>query len=118
LDGIREFDVEVIDVRANTDNDATNIIGDAVGAIAAEAEDAFPQSPIRLDSKEAFAQCDKNRHVQDRIGRQLVKLKPINKEKTAKKLMDRRGKTADEMIDETNPVLHWRRWVALLVGEA
>ncbi|KAK1605208.1 hypothetical protein QYE76_028881 [Lolium multiflorum] len=117
LDRIRKFDVEIIDVRSNTDDDAANIIGDAVGAITAEAEDAFPQSPVRLDSEKAFAQCDKDRHVQDRIGRQLVKLKPINKKKTAQKLVDRRGKTADKMVNKTNPILHWRLWVAFLAGK-
>ena len=118
LDGVGEFDVEIFDVRTNTDNNAANVVGDVVGAITAEAEDTLPQSPIRLDPEEALTQCDKNRHVEDGIGRQLMQLKPIDKKKTSKKLMDRGRKTADEVVNETDPILDWRRRIALLLGEA
>ena len=118
LDGVGEFDVEVLAVRTNTDNNAADVIGDAVGAITADAENALPQSPIRLDSEEALTQCDKNRHVEDGIGRQLMQLKPIDKEEAPKKFVDRGRKTADEMVNKTDPILHWRRWIALFLGEA
>ena len=55
LDGVGEFDVKVLDVRANANNNTAYVVGDVVGAIAAEAENAFPQSPIGRDSEEAFA---------------------------------------------------------------
>jgi hypothetical protein len=54
LDGVGKFDVEIFDIRMNTDNNAANVIGDVVRAITADAEDALPQSPIGLDPEEAF----------------------------------------------------------------
>jgi hypothetical protein len=117
LDGVGEFDVEIFDVRTNTDNNAANVVGDVVGAITAEAEDTLPQSPIRLDPEEALTQCDKNRHVEDGIGRQLMQLKPIDKQKTPKKLVDWGRKTSDEVVNETDPIIDWRPWVALFLGE-
>jgi hypothetical protein len=47
-----------------------------------------------------------------------MQLKPIDKEKTSKKFMDRWRKTADEVVNETDPVLDWRGRIALLLGEA
>jgi hypothetical protein len=54
LDGVGKFDVEIFDIRTNTDNNAANVIGDVVRAITADAEDALPQSPIGLDPEEAL----------------------------------------------------------------
>jgi hypothetical protein len=88
LDRIRKLDVEIIDISPNTDNNATYVISDVVGAITAEAENALPQSPIGRDSEEAFAKCDKNRNVKDGIGSQLVQLNPINKKKAAEEIVD------------------------------
>jgi hypothetical protein len=88
LDRIRKLDVEIIDISPNTDNNATYVISDVVGAITAEAENALPQSPIGSDSEEAFAKCDKNRNVKDGIGSQLVQLNPINEKKAAEEIMD------------------------------
>ena len=118
LDRVGEFDVEIFDVRTNIDNNAANVVGDVVGAITAEAENTLPQSPIRLGPEEALTQCDENRDVEDGIGRQLMQLKPIDKQKTPKKLVDWGRKTSDEVVNETDPILDWRRWVALLLGKA
>jgi hypothetical protein len=60
LDGVGEFDVKVLDVRANANNNTAYVVGDVVGAIAAETEDALPQSPVRMDSEEAFAKGNEN----------------------------------------------------------
>lgn len=68
LDGVEEFDVKIFDIRANANNNTTYVVGDVVGAIAAEAEDALPQSPIRMDSEEALAESDENRDMEDGIG--------------------------------------------------
>ena len=89
-----------------------------MGAIAAEAEDALPQSPIRMDSEEALAKCDENRDMEDGIGSQLVKLQPIHKKQTAEEIMDGSRKAADKMVNEANPIFYRRRRVALLAGEA
>ena len=118
LDRIRKLDVEIINVSSDTDNNAAYVIGGVVGAIAAEAENAFPQSPIRRDSEEAFAKCDENRNVKDGIGGQLVQLNPVNKKKAAEEIVNWGRKAADEVINETNPVLHWRVGVAFFAGKA
>jgi hypothetical protein len=118
LDRIRKFDVEVINVSSDTDNNAAYVISGVVGAIAAEAENAFPQSPVRRDSKEAFAQRDKNGNMEDGIGGQLVQLNPINKKKAAEEIVNWGRKAADEVINKTNPILHWRVGVAFFAGKA
>jgi hypothetical protein len=118
LDRIRKFDVEIINVSSDTNNNTTYVISGVVRAIAAEAENAFPQSPIRRDSKEAFAQCDKNGNVEDGIRGQLVQLNPVNKKKAAEEIVNWGRKAADEVINETNPVLHWRVGVAFFAGKA
>jgi hypothetical protein len=60
LDRVGEFDVEILDIWANANDNAAYVVGDVVGAIAAEAEDALPQSPIRMYSEEAFTKGDEN----------------------------------------------------------
>jgi hypothetical protein len=106
LDRIRKLDVEIVDISTNTDNNATYVISDVVGAIAAEAENAFPQSPIRRDSKETFAQCDKNGNVEDGIGSQLMKLQPIHEKQSMEKIVDGSRKAANKMVNEANPIFH------------
>ena len=88
LDRVRKFDVKIIDVGSDTDNNTAYVVGGVVSAIAAKAENALPKSPIRSDSKEAFAKGDKNRNMKDGIGGQLVQLNSIDKEKTAEEIVD------------------------------
>jgi hypothetical protein len=118
LDRIRKLDVEIIDISSDTDNNAAYVIGGVVRAITAEAENAFPQNPIRRNSEEAFAKCDKNGNVKDGIGGQLVQLNPINEKKAAEEIMNWGRQAADKVINETNPILHWRVGVALLARKA
>ena len=80
MDGVREFDVEILDVRAHTDNNTTYVIGDIVGAVAAKVENAFPQGPIWLDPEKALAEGDKDRNMKDGIGSQLMQLQPVHEE--------------------------------------
>jgi hypothetical protein len=74
LDEVGEFDVKIINVRTDTDNNATYIISDVVGAIAADAENMFPQGPIWMGPEETLTEGDKDRYVEDRIGGQLMQL--------------------------------------------
>ena len=62
--------------------------------------------------------CDENRNVKDGIGSQLVQLNPINKKKAAEEIVNWGRKATDKVINETNPVLHWRVWVAFFAGKA
>jgi hypothetical protein len=118
LDGVGEFDVKVFDIRANANNNTAYVVGDVVGAIAAEAEDALPQSPIRMDSEEALAESNENRDMEDGIGSQLMQLQPVNKEKTAEEIVNGGREAADKMVNKTDPILDRRRWIAFLAGEA
>jgi hypothetical protein len=79
LDGIGELDIEIIDIGADAENNTTYIIGDVVGAVAANKKDAFPQAPIWRSPEKAFAQVDEDGDMEDRIGSQLVQLQPIDK---------------------------------------
>jgi hypothetical protein len=106
LDGVGEFDVEVFDIRADANNNTTYVVGDVVGAIAAEAEYALPQSPIRLDPEEALAKGDENRNVEDGIGSQLMKLQPVHEKQSTKKIMDRSREATNEVVNEANPIFH------------
>jgi hypothetical protein len=72
LDGVGEFDVKIFDIRANANNNTAYVVGKVVGAIAAEVEDALPQSPVRRDSEEAFAKSNKNGDMEDGIGSELM----------------------------------------------
>ena len=47
-----------------------------------------------------------------------MQLKPIDKQEAPKKLVDWGRKTSDEVVNETDPILDWRCWIALLLGEA
>lgn len=71
MDGVGEFDV---DVRADTDNNTTYVVGDIVGAVAAKVENAFPQGPIWFGPEKALAEGDKDGDVENGIGSQLVQL--------------------------------------------
>jgi hypothetical protein len=106
LDGVGKFDVEIFDIRTSANNNTAYVIGDVVRAITAKAEDALPQSPIGLDSKEALAKCDKNRNVEDGVGSQLMKLQPVNKKQTTEKIVDGSRKAANKMVDKANPIFH------------
>ena len=118
LDGVGEFDVKTLDIRADANNNTAYVVGNVVGAITAEVEDAHPQSPVGMDSKERFAQGDEDRDVEDGVGSKMVKLQSIHEQQPTKEVMDGSGKTTDEMVDKTYPVSHWRGWVAFFAGEA
>ena len=47
-----------------------------------------------------------------------MQLNPVNKKKAAEEIMNWGRKAADEVINETNPVLHWRVGVAFFAGKA
>ena len=94
------------------------VVGDVVGAITAEAEDALPQSPIRLESEEALAEGNENRDMEDGIGSQLMQLQPVNKEKAAEEIVNGGREAANKMINKTDPILDRRRWIAFFAGEA
>ena len=47
-----------------------------------------------------------------------MQLYPINKEKTADEIVNGGRKAANEVVDETDPILDWRRWIAFFAGEA
>ncbi|KAK1633152.1 hypothetical protein QYE76_007467 [Lolium multiflorum] len=70
-----------------------------------------------MDSEEAFAESNENRDMKDGIGSQLMQLQPIDKEKTAEKIVDGGREAADEMVNKTNPLLDRRLRVAFFTGE-
>ena len=72
LDGVGEFDVEIINVGSNADANAAHIVDDVAGVVAPEVENALPQAPMRMGAEEALAQSDKNRNVEDGVRGQLV----------------------------------------------
>ena len=45
-------------------------------------------------------------------------MQTINIEQTAEERMNGGGKTADEVVDKTYPIPHWRGWVAFFTREA
>jgi hypothetical protein len=72
LDGVGEFDIEILDISTDTDNNTTYVIGNVVGAVVVKAENTLPHSPVRLGPEEAFTKSDKDRNVKDGIGSQLM----------------------------------------------
>ena len=68
MDGVGEFNVKILDIRADANNNTAYVVGNVVGAITAEVEDALPQSPIGMDSKKALAKGNENRNMEDGVG--------------------------------------------------
>jgi hypothetical protein len=78
LDRVGEFDIKVVDIRANVDNNATYIVGDVFQVVAPEVEDTFPEAPVRVGAKETLAESDQDRNVQNLFGGQLVQLNLVD----------------------------------------
>jgi hypothetical protein len=55
LDGVREFDVEVIDIGSDAHANAAHIVDGVVGVVAPKIENALPQAPMRMGPEEALA---------------------------------------------------------------
>ncbi|KAK1628138.1 hypothetical protein QYE76_002453 [Lolium multiflorum] len=68
---------------------------------------------MRMGPK-AFTKSDENGDVEDRVGGQLVQLNPIDKEKTAKKLVDGGREAANEVVDKLYPISDAGRREALI----
>ena len=117
LDGVGEFDVEVVHFGTDADDNAAHIVGDIAGAVAPEIENALPQAPMRMGPEEALAQSDENRDMEDGVRGQLMQLNPVNKEKSTEKLVDGGGKAANEVVDKSYPVPNGRTWEAFVAGE-
>lgn len=47
----------------------------------------------------------------------MVKLQSVNKKQPTQKIVNGGRKTADEVVNKTDPLLDWRRGIALLAGE-
>ena len=118
MDGVGGFNVKILDIRADANNNTAYVVGNIVGAITAEAEDALPQSPIGMDSKKALAKGNENRNMEDGVGSKVVKLQPIHEKQTTKKIMDGGREASDKVVNEANPIFNRRRRVALFAGEA
>jgi hypothetical protein len=114
LDGVGKFDVKIVDIRANADNNSTYIVGDIFGVVAPEIKDVFPKALVRLDSQETLAKSDKDRNVENGVGGQLVQLNLIDKKQTTKKFVDRDRKAADEEVNECYSEVDRRMWSTLI----
>jgi hypothetical protein len=55
-----------------------------LGDDAPDTEDAAPEPPMGVDTKEAFAQRDKARNLKDGVGCELVKLHTVDKDRSTK----------------------------------
>ena len=117
LNGVGEFDVEVIDVGSDADANAAHVVDDIARAIAPEIKNAFPQPPVGMGPEEAFAQGDKYRDVEDRVGGQMMQLNSVNKEKSTEEFVDGGGKAANEVVNESYPKSNWRAWKAFVARE-
>jgi hypothetical protein len=72
LDGIGEFDVEIIDVRTNTYNNTPYIVVGVVGVVAANVKNVFPQGPIWMGPEKALAEGYEDGDVEDGVGSKLM----------------------------------------------
>ena len=71
-----------------------------------------------MDPKERLAKSDKNRDVEDGVGSKMVKLQSIHKKQPTQKIVNGGRKAADEVVNETDPILDRTGWITLLAGEA
>jgi hypothetical protein len=75
------LEIEVRDVRAHLAAKATSLIAQRVP----DSKNPAPKRPMGLDPQKTLTERDKTRNVQNCIGIQIMKLNPINEEKTTKK---------------------------------
>jgi hypothetical protein len=54
LDGVGEFNIEIINVGTDTDTNAAYIVDDVPRVVAPEIENALPHVPIRMDTEETL----------------------------------------------------------------
>jgi hypothetical protein len=85
LDIIRHLVVEVTNFKTNGYDSTAYVVDLILKGIAAKEEDAFPHAQMGVNAKEALTQHDETHNVQDRIGRELIKLHAVHKEKTTEK---------------------------------
>jgi hypothetical protein len=77
LDGVGKLQIKISGFRPHIDTDTTYIVDGVLRVVPAEIENMLPYAPVGVDAKEALAQGDKDRYVEDRVGGQLMKMNPI-----------------------------------------
>jgi hypothetical protein len=62
----------------------------------------FPQTKVRKNSKVGFAQMNKNRNLQNRVGIQMSQIQMVKVKETTKKGRNRKSKAVDNKRDVNN----------------
>jgi hypothetical protein len=79
LDGVGEIHVEVVDIGADGDANATHVVYEVLRVVPPEEENKFPEAPVRVDTKETLAEGHKDRDIKKGVWGQLMQLDPVNK---------------------------------------
>jgi hypothetical protein len=62
----------------------------------------FPQTKVRKNSKVGFAQVNKNRNLQNRVGIQMSQIQMVKIKETVKERKNRKSKAADKKRNVNN----------------
>ncbi len=73
---------------------------------------------MRLNAKPALAKSDKTSNVEKRIGRQMMKLNPIEEEQPTKEVVDWEGKPTNNEGEKHNPIPSRGTGDYLVAGES
>ena len=80
-------------------------------------KNVFPELPVRMDAKEAFAKDDETGDVKNRVGSELMQLQSIDKKQPAKKIVGRKRKAAENEVKEHYPPSSLRARFHLVAGD-
>ena len=72
------------------------------GFIAADIEQHFEQSEVRVNAKEAFTEGDENGEMKKGVGGKLRELYPVGEKKTTQERMKRKLEAAKEISKKNN----------------
>jgi hypothetical protein len=109
---LRHLEIEIVDVLVHLATEAASLVVRRTP----DGENSTPKHPVGFDPKEAFADRDETRNVENSVGIQIVKLNPIGKEKTSKEKMRGKRMPPKEKCKKKYPEA--RRWLGMISGPA
>jgi hypothetical protein len=104
FDAVLEWDVEVfcLPPTAHLQTRTTHELVLPPGHSRPTVIQVFPQTKMRKNSKVGFAQVNKNRNLQNRVGIQMSQIQMVEIKETAKERRNRKSKAADEKRNVNN----------------
>jgi hypothetical protein len=110
LDGLLHWIIEVVDFLPNNKANATDDGGAVAVIVALHVEDLPPETPVRINAKEGFADSNEDRKVEDGVWGQLPELNPIEEKKRTEEFVRWKRKAAEKKSREHDGEAFWGFW--------